>query len=154
MSVKKKILLTVAFVLATLVIPAVLLLLFVDALTSFAAYVVTFGIIIFAILGFIVISLIDINLTLKKTIDELKLQNPTIVCKVSNSTETPAGVAVTAGSASEKVEETKKSDGTPNIINTTKVNLNPAEPLVMPAVKKHAPVVAEKKSDDGFDDFQ
>ncbi len=142
MSLKKKILLTLAFVVATLIVPIVLLLLFFDAMTSFSAYVVTFGIIIFAILGFIVISLIDIQITLKKTVEELKMQNAAIAYKLTNVMG-DMSVDVEPSGLEEVQAET----------NTTKVNLNPADPLVMPVVKKQAPLV-EKKTDDGFDDFQ
>lgn len=141
MSLKKKILLTLAFVLATLVVPAVVLLLFVDALNYFAVYVVAFGIIIFLILGFIVISLIDIHSTLKSTVEELKMQNAAIAYKLTNA------------SAELVSEESSQNTEAPASNGNIKVNLNPAEPLVMPAVKKQAPV-EEKKSDDGFDDFQ
>lgn len=141
MSIKKKILLTIAFVVVTLIVPAVLLLLFVDALTSFAAYVVTFGVILFAILGFIVISLIDIQITLKKTVDDLKMQNAAIAYKLTSSAD------ASDDASEENVDAPQKET------NTTKVNLNPADPLVMPVVKKKEPVV-EKKTDDGFDDFQ
>ena len=149
MSIKKKILLTIAFVVITLIVPAVLLLLFVDALTSFAAYVVTFGVILFAILGFIVISLIDVQTTLKKTVEELKMQNAAIAYKLSNNTDI---VPVDVNTATnEKTEVSTASNDTPK--DTSKINLNPADPLVMPVVKKSAPVV-EKKTDEGFDDFQ
>lgn len=149
MSIKKKILLTIAFVVVTLIVPAVLLLLFVDALTSFAAYVVTFGVILFAILGFIVISLIDVQTTLKKTVEELKMQNAAIAYKLSNNTDI---VPVDVNTATnEKTEVSTASNDTPK--DTSKINLNPADPLVMPIVKQQAPVV-EKKTDDGFDDFQ
>ena len=151
MSIKKKILLTIAFVVATLIVPAVLLLLFVDALTSFAAYVVTFGIILFAILGFIVISLVDIQSTLKSTVEELKMQNAAIAYKLTSSVDASS---ISDDAASEN------ADGSQQTTDTTKVNLNPADPLVMPVVKKKEPVVekkepvVEKKTDDGFDDFQ
>lgn len=149
MSIKKKILLTIAFVVVTLIVPAVLLLLFVDALTSFAAYVVTFGVILFAILGFIVISLIDVQTTLKKTVEELKMQNAAIAYKLSNNTDI---VPVDVNTATnEKTKVSTASNDTPK--DTSKINLNPADPLVMPIVKQQAPVV-EKKTDDGFDDFQ
>lgn len=141
MSIKKKILLTIAFVVVTLIVPAVLLLLFVDALTSFAAYVVTFGVILFAILGFIVISLIDVQTTLKKTVEELKMQNAAIAYKLTSSAD------ASDDASEENVDAPQKET------NTTKVNLNPADPLVMPVVKKKEPVV-EKKTDEGFDDFQ
>ncbi len=145
MSIKKKILLTIAFVIATLILPIVLLLLFFDAMTSFSVYVVTFGVILFAILGFIVISLIDIQITLKKTVDDLKMQNAAIAYKLTN---TPVEMPV------EAVESiTEKTDSPQPVTDTSKVNLNPADPLVMPVVKKSAPVV-EKKTDEGFDDFE
>ena len=151
MSIKKKILLTVAFVVATLFVPIVLLLLFFDAMTSFSAYVITFGIIIFAILGFIVISLIDIQITLKKTVDDLKIQNAAIAYKLTGF----GGASAISDDAA-----TENADAPQQTTDTTKVNLNPADPLVMPVVKKKEPVVekkepvVEKKTDDGFDDFQ
>ena len=149
MSILKKILLTVAFVLATLVVPAVILLLFVDALNYFAVYVVVFGLILFGILGFVVISLIDVQSTLKKTVEELKMQNAAIAYRLTNtSAEMPVEAVAPVNEKTEAPQPTA---------DATKVNLNPADPLVIPVAKKQAPVVepvVEKKSDDGFDDFQ
>lgn len=161
MSVLKKILLTLAFVLATLVVPAVILLLFVDALNYFVVYVVAFGLILFAILGFIVISLIDIQSNLKKTVEELKMQNAAIAYKLTNSnSETvivPDAPVTSFNPVSPVVPVSDKTEATQPVSDTSKVNLNPADPLVMPVAKKKTPAeepVIEKKTDDGFDDFQ
>ena len=58
MSLRKKLLLVLAFVLVTLVVPGVVLLLFVDALNYFSVYVVAFALILFAyIVGVLIFAL-------------------------------------------------------------------------------------------------
>ena len=52
----KKVLFVIGFVLVTLVLPAVLLLMFVDATEGFSFYVITYGVILFAIFGYVIIS--------------------------------------------------------------------------------------------------
>ena len=54
----KKILQTALFVLCTLVAPSLLLLLFVDSSNNFGVYVIVYGFILFAILGYIIAFLI------------------------------------------------------------------------------------------------
>ena len=60
-TIAKKILFVIAFVLVTLVLPAVLLLLFVDATTHLSTYLVVFAVIIFAVMGYVVISVREMN---------------------------------------------------------------------------------------------
>ena len=158
MSLRKKLLLVLAFVLVTLVVPAVVLLLFVDALNYFSVYVVAFALILFAILGFIVISLVDMQTTLKKTVEELKMQNAAIAYKLTNvNADMPVVADATVANintVSSAIPATDKTEATQIIADSTKVNLNPADPLVMPVAKKQTTPVIEKKTDDGFDDFQ
>ncbi len=155
---KKKILLIIAFVVATLVLPAVILLLFVDALYSFATYVVVFGLILFVILGFLVVNVFDIQLTLKKTVEELKMQNAAIAYKLSNQpTEQQVSFAVNDVNEFKETVAVKPEEPVQHNVEAStigKVNLNPAEPLVMPQAIPKAAEVVEKKTDDGFDDFQ
>ena len=67
-TIAKKIIFVIAFVLVTLVLPAVLLLLFVDATTHLSTYFVVFAVIIFAVMGYVVISVREMNKNLEKKV--------------------------------------------------------------------------------------
>lgn len=136
----KKILFVVAFVLLTLVAPSMLLLLFVDASQNFAVFVITYGVIIFAILGYIVASVRNMEKKLEETMEEIKMQNAAIAYKLTN-----AGTEISTV-PQQKVAE-KVENETP--VSNINVPLNPAEPLVLPTENK-----VPKAADDGFDDFK
>ncbi len=139
----KKIIFVVGFILATLILPAVVLLLFVDAAQSFSVYVIAFGVIIFAILGYIVSCVREMEKKLESTMDEIKMQNAAIAYKISNNMDE---MNVTAHqSVTTQVAEPVQAP----VVDSTNIPLNPAEPLVMPNVNK-----APKATDDGFDDFK
>lgn len=138
-SLLKKIIFVVAFVLVTLVLPGLLLLLLVDASQSFSFYVIAYGVIIFAILGYIVASVRNMEKKIEETMDEIKMQNAAIAYKLTNGGAEFNNPAV---QPTAPVVETPAAD-------TSNIPLNPAEPLVMPEVKVNA-----KASDDGFDDFK
>ncbi len=113
----KKILLTVAFVLCTLVVPILLLLLFVDADSGFAVFVITFGVILFAILGYIFVSVHESNKIVRDAVEEMKMQNAAIAYKLTHFEDVVPAVA-------EQPAETEAEQEKPK-----KVNLNPADPL-------------------------
>lgn len=138
----KKVLFVVCFILATLVLPAFILLLFVDASQNFAVYVIAFGIIIFAILGYIVSCVREMEKKIESTMDEIKMQNAAIAYKLSNNmNEFSAPVA-------QPVQPQPEAPAQAPAVDTASIPLNPAEPLVAP-VKKTV-----KVADDGFDDFK
>lgn len=141
----KKLGFVVAFVLVTLVLPCVALLFFVDAAQNFAAYVITYGVIIFAILGYVIASVRNMEKKFEETMEEIKMQNAAIAYKLTNS-DSDVGVNPLPPKKAD-LPETKEEPvvATP----TTNIPLNPAEPLVIPVVKKE-----EKTADDGFDDFK
>lgn len=118
--VLKKILFVAAFVLCTLVLPAIILLLFVDSTSGFAVYVITFAVILFAILGYIVMSIHTTSKEINKAVEDMKLQNAAIAYKLTGGLsekqieETPVEVQ----------EEQKEVQEKPK-----KVNLNPDDPL-------------------------
>jgi len=136
----KKILFVVAFVLLTLVAPSMLLLLFVDASQNFAVFVITYGVIIFAILGYIVASVRNMEKKLEETMEEIKMQNAAIAYKLTN-----------AGTEFSTVPQQKVAEKVENETPVSNINvpLNPAEPLVWPTENK-----VPKAADDGFDDFK
>ena len=137
-SILKKLIFVVAFVLATLVLPAFLLLMFIDASQNFGVFVIAFGVIIFAILGYIIASIRSLQKKFDETMDEIKMQNAAIAYKLTNGVpEAPVAPQP------QPVNEAAPVQSTANI------PLNPADPLVMPASKK-----TDKKVDDGFDDFK
>ncbi len=122
MSVMKKILFVVCFVLATLVAPAVLLLFFIDSSTSFTIYVIVFGVIIFGILGYIIASLRSISKEVSDALEEMKKQNAAIAFKITQSDVVNVSAdANQTPSASNQPQQPK--------LDTQKVNLNPADPL-------------------------
>lgn len=141
--VLKKIIFVICFILATLVLPAFVLLLFVDASQNFSIYVVAFGVIIFAILGYIVSCVRDMEKKIESTMDEIKMQNAAIAYKLSSNMSefNPPAPQPEQAKVEENVQDT--------VVNTVNVPLNPADPLVIPTVKK-----AVKVADDGFDDFK
>lgn len=134
-SVLKKIVFVIAFVLVALVLPAILLLTFVDTTSSFSTYLIVFGIILFSIFGYVVASVRSMEKKLEDALEEIKMQNAAIAYKISNS-----DIDV------EQVKQVVKPEVKKESIN---IPLNPAEPLIMPAVKQ-----SEKIVDDGFDDFK
>lgn len=145
MSLIKKILFTVVFVIAVLIVPAVLLLLFVDASQSFSVYVIVYGVIIFAILGYIVASVKSMESTFNKTMEEIKKQNAAIAYKLTNNGSFDFSPEVASSEQNVKVEVS---------VDTQKVSLNPAEPLVMPEAKASVNATPQKVVDDNFDDFK
>ena len=139
----KKIIFVIGFILATLVLPTVGLLLFVDAAQGFSVYVITFGVIIFGVLGYIVSSVREMEKKVETTMEEIKMQNAAIAYKLSNNME-ELNVAVPQAAAPQATEPVQQPAPA-----STNIPLNPSEPLVMPTVKKTV-----KVSDDGFDDFK
>lgn len=148
-SILKKLVFVVIFVLATLVLPCVLLLLFVDAAQNFAAYVITYGVIIFAVLGYILASVRSMEKKLEETMEEIKMQNAAIAYKLTNVDNEMAPLSVPQQPAVQEVKEAAP------VVDTSSIPLNPAEPLVMPTENKVEKVEkVEKVADDGFDDFK
>ncbi len=139
----KKILFVVGFILATLILPAFVLLLFVDASQNFAVYVIAFGVIIFGILGYIVSCVREMEKKIETTMEEIKMQNAAIAYKLSNNMD-ELNVAATQPVAPQVAEPVQAPAA-----DSANIPLNPAEPLVMPTTKKTV-----KASDDGFDDFK
>ncbi len=137
----KRFIFVIGFILVTLVLPAVVLLLFVDSSTNFGAYVITYGVIIFGILGYIVFSIRDVHKKIDTTMDEIKMQNAAIAYKLSNNGEE-------FSNASHQPVQAQNTQPAPQA-PVNNIPLNPAEPLISPAVKK-----AAKAPDDGFDDFK
>lgn len=136
MSKLKKILLVAAFVVVTLFLPAVVLLLMFDAADHFGTFVLTFVGILFAILGYLVVSMMSLSKELKDAVEEMKKQNAAIAYKLLGYSEGADA------DTDEKIAEEKEKKDEPKI-DTSSVNLNPAEPL---------PTDIKKSSDD-FDDF-
>ena len=166
-SIIKKIGFVVAFVLVTLVLPCVVLLFFVDAAQNFAAYVITYGVIIFAILGYVIVSVRDMEKKLEETMEEIKMQNAAIAYKLTNAggdtvaeqmvLKNPVSPLADANPVAESSTATATvplNPAEPLVIpgaeaSTATIPLNPADPLVMPGAKKES-----KAADDGFDDFK
>lgn len=136
MSIGKKILFVILFVLCALVLPAVILIGFVDSVNYFSVYVITFGVILFAIFGYIIVSIMSMSKELRNAIEEMKKQNAAIAYKLS--------------SANFEIEDDVKPAPAEVVAEpetpAKKVNLNPADDFV-------ADAVAAKNSND-IDDFE
>jgi hypothetical protein len=126
----KKLLFTAIFVVGVTIIPGIILLLTVNAQTDFHIYIFVYGIILFFIFGYIIISIHALSKQLSQAMDDLKKQNAAI-----------AHVLLGNHSGTEEADE-KPEEEAPK--DTSRVVLNPADPL--PAV--------ESKGNDSFDDFE
>ena len=129
----KKALLVAAFVLATLIVPMFILLIFVDASMNISAYFIVYGLIIFSVLGYVIVSVRNMEKKLEDTLEEIKMQNAAIAHKLTNydvGHQSNDAKAVTDGAS---------------IKSTASIPLNPAEPLVAPTKKVTA---------DEFNDFK
>ena len=135
-SILKKIVFVVAFVLVALVLPMIVMLLFVDTTSNFSTYLIVYGIILFAIFGYLIVSVRSMEKNLEDALEEIKMQNAAIAYKISNS---------------DNEIEPFKTVVEPELNNDNPINipLNPAEPLVMPEVIQTVKVI-----DDNFDDFK
>lgn len=111
----KKILQTALFVLCTLVAPSLLLLLFVDSSNNFGVYVIVYGFILFAILGYIIVSIRSMSKEVHDAVEEMKMQNAAIAYKLTGGITEPATNEEYV--TQEPTEKPKK------------VNLNPDDPL-------------------------
>ena len=141
-SVLKKIIFVVAFILVVLVVPTFILLAFVDTTSSFSTYIIVFGVIIFAVFGYLIATVRSMEKKLEDALEDLKMQNAAIAYKISNTD-------VELENVKPAVEPVVKAETSSNI------PLNPAEPLVMPNDKKDEQVKqTEKVIDDNFDDFK
>lgn len=131
MSILKKLLFTVILVLAVTIVPGIILLLTVNAESDFYVYVFVYGIILFLIFGYIIISIHALSKQLSESMEEMKKQNAAIAhALLGNHTETK--------------EETKQPEIQEESKDTSRVVLNPADPL--------PPI--DIKGDDTFGDFE
>ena len=141
-SILKKIVFVIAFVLVALVVPTFLLLTFVDTTSNFSAYIIVFGVIIFAIFGYVIATVHSMEEKLEDALEDLKMQNAAIAYKISNTD-------VDAEKVNPVIEPEIKAEPAVN------VPLNPADPLVMPGEQKNEPIKKiVKVVDDNFDDFK
>lgn len=136
----KKLLFVVAFVLLTLVLPAVILLMFFDAANNFSVYVIVYGVVIFGILGYVVSCVRNMEKKIEETMNDIKMQNAAIAYKITN---------VDNAANQNAVQQPEVAYSKAEAVNSNNIPLNPPDPLVMPAEK---PV--KKAVDDGFDDFK
>lgn len=125
----KKLLSVIAFIVLALIIPSIILLIFFDASTQFSVYAFVYGIIVFGVFGYVVVSVKQMQAELSDALEEIKKQNAAIAHKLSG------------GQPVDLVADVQ------NAVSHAKVNLNPEAPLVV-----SKPV--SKPTDDGFDDFK
>lgn len=123
MTLVKKLLFTAIFVAVIILVPGLILLLTVDATQDFSVYVVVYGIILFAIFGYIIVSIHSISKEIHDALEEMKMQNAAIAYKLTNSEDKAVAEdnKVTSEKTVQPVVETPKQ----------KTNLNPADPLTI-----------------------
>ena len=120
MSMVKKLLFTVAFVAITLLVPGFILLMTVDATENFGAYVIVYGIILFAVFGYMIVSTHALSKEVKNVLEEIKMQNAAIAYKLTNTV------------SDAKPEEFAEPEAPAELVrDTSNVKLNPAEPLTI-----------------------
>ncbi|MBO5897337.1 MAG: hypothetical protein J6Q83_08555 [Clostridia bacterium] len=139
MSIGKKILFVALFVVCALVLPAVILIGFVDSVNYFSVYVITYGVILFAIFGYIIVSIKNMSKELNNAVEEMKKQNAAIAYKLTSGNFIVEDDIAPA--APVEAESTPVADAP-----AQKVNLNPADDFVAEAV------AAQAKTD--IDDFE
>ncbi len=129
MSIGKKILFVALFIVGTLVLPALILIGFVNADTNFSVYVITYGVILFGIFGYIIVSVKSMSKELHDAVEEMKKQNAAIAYKLSSGNfEVINDTSVAEDEESAPAEE----------VSPKKVNLNPADDFVSEAVTVNA----------------
>ena len=148
MSLSKRIIFAAVFVVVALVIPLLLLIAFVDSSAHFSVYVLVFGIIIFASFGFILANIVSIRKNVETAMEELKIQNAAIAFKLTSVfKDNPEAL----DELLKQVNNPAAAEDAAPQVDTSKVSLNPADPLIMPEVT--AKPEPEKKTET-FGDFE
>lgn len=138
MSIGKKILFVALFIICALILPAVILIGFVDSVNYFSVYVITYGVILFGVFGYIIVSVRSMSKELHDAVEEMKKQNAAIAYKLSSANfELEDDLAPVATEVKPEPEAEAPAK---------KVNLNPADDFV-------AEAVAAKANND-IDDFE
>ncbi len=130
MSIGKKILFVALFIICALILPAVILIGFVDSVNYFSVYVIAYGIILFGIFGYIIVSVRSMSKELHDAVDEMKKQNAAIAYKLSS-----ANFEVEDDVEPDSVDDTAEPEAE---LPAKKVNLNPADDFVSEAVATNA----------------
>ncbi len=140
MSIMKKVLFVVAFVFGALVLPALILLAFVDSTSYFAVYVITYAVILFAVFGYIVVSIKSMSKELHDAVEDMKKQNAAIAYRLTSAVEEyePEDCSVNVQNTEPEINEQ---------VPAKKVNLNPADDFV-------ADTVGKAIATDDIDDFK
>lgn len=126
MSIGKKILFVALFIICALILPAVILIGFVDSVNYFSVYVITYGVILFGIFGYIIVSVRSMSKELHDAVEEMKKQNAAIAYKLSSANfELEDDLAPVATEVKPEPEAEAPAK---------KVNLNPADDFVAEAV--------------------
>jgi hypothetical protein len=97
------------FVLATMVVPLILLLAFVDA-NSISVYIVVYGIMFFGSIGFMIAMLFKTKSDIQEQIEELKVQNAAIAFRLTEMKKQGAAPQPAAAKPEVKEEPKEKFD--------------------------------------------
>ncbi len=153
MSLPKKIIFTIVFTLVALVVPGLILLATVDAVNDFSAYIVVYGFILFAMCSYVLVSIYSLSKEVKNAVEEMKMQNAAIAYKITGNIKDDELDEIEEKSKSKEPEKSGKKNKSKSKesankeeekVDTSNVNLNPADPLTIDG----------KVVSDSFDDFK
>lgn len=169
MTLSKRILFTVIYVVVALFLPVLFLAIFVDSTEHTEVWFIVIGAVMFATLGLILANVVSQRKTIEKTMEDVQMQNAAIAYKLNavfkDNPEALDAVMqkVKADDGDEDeidlmpaFEDEKKEPA----VDTSRVTLNPADPLVFPEkkpAKTQEPAKedtdSDKKKNDIFNDF-
>ena len=147
MSLLKKIISTLILTAAIILIPAIILVSTVNLQNenNFALAILVYFFIIIALCSYIVISVHSISNEIRDALDEMKMQNAAIAYKLTNSNVNDEETEEVFKKKSNKKQKDKKETvEKEEKVDTSNVNLNPADPLMIDG----------KVVSDNFDDFK
>jgi cytoskeletal protein RodZ len=145
MSLLKKIITTLILTAAIILIPAGILVSTVNADNDFSLYILVYFFIIIALCGYIVVSVHSSSKEIRDALDEMKMQNAAIAYKLTNSNVNDEETEeVFKKKSSKKQKDKKETVEKEEKVDTSNVNLNPADPLMIDG----------KVVSDNFDDFK
>lgn len=168
MTLTKRILFTVIYVVVALFLPVLFLAIFVDSTEHTEVWFIVIGAVMFATMGLILANVVSQRKTIEKTMEDVQMQNAAIAYKLNavfkDNPEALDAVMqkVKAADDEDEIDLMPSFEGEKKEppVDTSRVTLNPADPLVFPEKKpekKSEPAkedtASDKKKNDVFNDF-
>ncbi len=172
MTLMKRILFTALYVLIALFLPLTILTIFVDATEKPEVWFIVLGAILFASVGLVLANAVSLRKTFESTLEDIKMQNAAIAFKLTSVfKDNPEALDALMQHASSTSDAEDVIEPIPSFeeenekpaVDTSRVTLNPADPLVFPEPKFTDKKPKDDKKSDGekkpgkkndrFDDF-